>query len=119
MANSLAWSYSRLKTFLACPKQLWHSIAPRGHEDRIEFVQTQAMKDGNEVDEALTARVSKGVALPLKFSHLEPVAATVLASPGTKFTQMRLALNESFEPCGYKDWDNAWVRVIYDVAVID
>lgn len=119
MADHLAWSHSRLDKFRTCPKQLWHSIAPRGHPDRIEFVQTQAMKDGNEIDDALTKRISADVPLPLEFAAFEPLAQTMLQTPGNKFTQMKLALNASFEPCGYMDWNAAWVRVIYDIAVIN
>ncbi|MBT9176612.1 MAG: hypothetical protein DDT20_00932 [Firmicutes bacterium] len=115
----LPWSHSRLKTYLACPKQLYHTqVAERGRPERIEFVQTQAMKDGNEIDEALTARIS-GAPLPPKFAQWEGVAQVVLDAPGIKFTQMKLALDQAFTPCGYTDWDKAWVRVIYDIAVID
>lgn len=119
MADFLAWSHSRLKSFLACPKQLWHSVAPRGHPDRIEFVQTPAMKDGVAVDEALTARIGKRTPLPEKYQHLEGVAEVAVSAPGNKFTQMQLALDQAFKPCGYKDWDNAWVRVAYDFAAMD
>lgn len=106
--------------FRECPKQIWHSAAaPRGHPDRIEFKQTKAMLDGIEVDNALTARITHAVALPPKFAPYEPLAALVCAAPGQKFTQMQLALDQSFKTCGYKDWDTAWVRVIYDLAIID
>ena len=116
----IAWSYSRLKTFKDCPKQFYHMNVPKkGHPDRIEFVQSQAMLDGNEVDNALTERISKGVVLPPKFTPYEGVVRAVLAAPGVKFTQMRLALDQTMKSCGYMDWDNAWVRVIYDVAVVN
>jgi hypothetical protein len=119
-ADFLAWSHSRLKMFLECPKQVWHNAAaPRNHPDRIEFRQSKAMLDGVEVDNALTARISAGTPLPPKFEPYEPIAQMVMAAPGTKFTQMSLALDKSFRPCGYKDWGNAWVRVIYDLAIIN
>lgn len=120
LSKFVAWSFSRLKTFKVCPKQLWHTaIAPKRHPDRVEFVQSQAMLDGNEVDNALTARIATGQKLPLKFAPYEPVAKLVLAAPGSKFTQMKLALDQSLKPCAYMDWGNAWVRVIYDLAIID
>ena len=119
MANFLAWSFSRLKMFRECPKQLWHAVAPKGHVDRIEYVQSKAMLDGNEVDNALTARISKGAVLPDKYRPYEPIAQLVVSAPGIKFTQMQLALDRAFKPCGYKDWDTAWVRVIYDLAIIN
>ncbi|MDP3972149.1 MAG: hypothetical protein Q8P61_04465, partial [Candidatus Nanopelagicales bacterium] len=119
-APFLAWSYSRLHMFKECPRQIWHSAAaPRGHEDRIEFEQTRAMLAGVEVDNALTARISKATPLPAKFAPYEGIATLVCAAPGQKFTQMQLALDQSLKTCGYKDWDHAWVRVIYDAAIID
>ena len=120
MADFLAWSHSRRKMFLECPKQVWHNaVAPRGHPDHVEFVQSKAMLDGIEVDNALTARISLGAALPPKFAPYESIAAMVVAAPGNKFTQMQLALDRAFKPCGYKDWSTAWVRAIYDLAIID
>ena len=119
MANHLAWSYSRLKTFNDCPRQLWHNIAPKGHPDRVEYVETVATKAGNAVDAALTARLATKAPLPAEFAKYEGLAAAVEAAPGQTFTQMQLALDQSLKPCGYKDWDNAYVRVIYDFAKIN
>lgn len=116
--SELAWSFSRINDFRACPYMLWaKSIAPK--HLRIPFEQTEAMKAGSEVDDALTARIGSNTALPPKYQCYEPLAQQILVTPGTKLTQCQLALNAAFQPCGYKDWDNAWVRVIYDVAVID
>lgn len=119
MAEFLAWSHSRLKMYRDCPRMLWHSVAPRGHPDRVEFVQTKEMIDGNLVDDALTKRISTGTPLPPQYAPYEGMAAAVLAAPGTKLTQAKMALDQAFNPCGYMDWDKAWVRVIYDVAVLD
>lgn len=108
-----------MKQFRDCPRQLWHSIAPRGHPDRVEFVQTPEMIAGNLIDDALTQRISSQKPLPPEYAPFEGMAQAVLAAPGTKITQAKMALGRSFTPCGYMDWDNAWVRVIYDVAVLD
>ena len=120
MANFLAWSYSRLKTYKACPGQLYHTqVAPRGHPDRVDYVETPEMRAGKEIDQALTDRISKGVPLAGKFVPYEGLAQVMLMTPGSKLTQVQLALDQALRPCGYKDWDNAWVRVIYDIAVIN
>ena len=116
----IAWSHSRRKDFLECPKAFYHkNVAPKGSPDKIEFTQTQAMKDGNAVDDALTARISKGTPLPPQYAPYEAMAAAVLAAPGQKFTQMQLALDQVYKPCGYRDWDTAWCRAIFDVAVLN
>jgi hypothetical protein len=119
-ATFLAWSHSRRKQFMECPRQLWHcAVAPKGHVDRIDFQQTPAMLAGLEVDDALTARIAKGTPLPAKYAPYEGMVAAVIATPGTKYTQMKVALDRSFKSCGYMDWNNTWVRSIYDCAIIN
>jgi len=120
MANFLAWSYSRWKTFRECPGKLWHTaVAPRGHPDRVDYVETDAMRAGKEIDDALTRRIRDGAPLPAKFARHEALAQLVIAHPGHKITQAQFALDQAFRSCGYKDWDNAWVRVIFDLTIID
>lgn len=120
MADFLAWSHSRISTFKNCPRELYHTqVAKKGDPARVEFFQTQPMRDGNEVDDALTARISKGTPLPPKFAPYENICASVIAAPGQKFTQLKLALDQSFTPCGYMDWGKTWVRAVWDVAVIN
>jgi hypothetical protein len=120
MANFLAWSFSRLNTFDECPKQLFHTqVVKKGSSERADFIQTQPMKDGNEVDDALTMRISRGTPLPEKFTPYEPIAAMVCAAPGVKLTQAKFALDQNLAPCGYSDWDRAFVRVIFDLAIIN
>jgi hypothetical protein len=115
----LAWSHSRRKAFKDCPKAFYHmNVAPRGHPDRVEFVQSQAMKDGNEIDEALTARISMGTPLPSKFQQWEGLASTVVSAPGQKITQMKIAFDTAFKTCGYTEWDKVYLRVIYDLALL-
>jgi hypothetical protein len=115
----LAWSHSRMSQFLECPKQLYHNaVAPKGSADRIEFTQTPQMIAGNLVDDALTKRISNGTPLPSQYAPYEPMVAAILAAPGVKFAQLKVTLDRTFKPCGYFD-AGAWVRSIYDVAVIN
>lgn len=118
-APFLSWSWSRLSTFETCPRQLWHQIAPKEHPDRVEFEPTKAILAGREIDEALSARLAKCVPLPAKFAPYEPMCQLIDAAPGSKHVQMQLALDQALTPCGYKDWDRAYVRVIYDLAIIN
>jgi len=119
LSDWIAWSHSRRKDWMECPKQFYHkNVAPKGSSDRIEFVQTAAMKAGNLIDDALTQRIAKGTPLPPQFAPYEDMAALVVAAPGVKFTQLRVTLDQTFKPCGYFD-SSAWVRSIYDVAVIN
>jgi len=119
-ASFLAWSYSRLKTFRECPGKLWHTaVASKGHPDRVEYFETAPMRAGKDVDAALTARIVSGTPLPAKYAQHEGIAEVILAQPGSKLGQVQLALDQALRPCGYKQWDTAWVRVIYDVVVIN
>ena len=94
------------------------NVAPKGSADRVEFIQTAAMKAGNLIDDALTQRISKGTPLAPQFAPYERMCASVIAAPGAKYTQLRVTLDQAFKPCGYFDSD-AWCRSIYDVAVIN
>lgn len=115
----IAWSHSRRKDWMECPRMFYHkNVAPKGSADRVEFVQTEAMLAGNRIDDALTQRIAKGTPLPAQYAPYEPMAAMVLAAPGVKYTQLRVTLDQAFKPCGYFD-RQAWCRSIYDVAVIN
>ena len=117
--SHIAWSHSRRKTWMECPKAFYHqNVAPKGSPDRVEFMQTPQMIAGNLVDDALTQRIAKGTPLPSQYAPYEPMAAAVLAAPGAKYTQLKVTLDSSFNPCGYFD-SNAWCRAIYDVVVIN
>lgn len=119
MAQHLAWSYSRYKIYEECPGKLWHcSVAPRGSPDRAPYVESRPQREGKEIDAALTARISKGTPLASKFAGYEDIAQLVLAQDGAKLTQVEWALDKTFAPCGSKDWNNAWVRVVIDLAII-
>lgn len=119
-SNFLAWSYSRLHSFLECPKQVWHnSVAPKGHPDRIPYVQNKYQIAGEEIDNALCARISKGVALPAKYAEYEGLCEVLASAPGSRFTQLKLALDQAFAPCGTMDRDRVWVRANVDFAYID
>ena len=47
----IAWSHSRRKDWMECPRMFYHkNVAPKGSADRVEFVQTEAMLAGNRID---------------------------------------------------------------------
>lgn len=120
MTDFLPWSHSRRHTYKDCPKQLFHTaVARKGTGDRVEYVQSQAAADGDAIDRALSARIRDATPLPPGYQPYEGICELVLSLPGTKFTQMRLAFDRAFQPCGYMDWDRTWLRVIYDLAIVN
>lgn len=120
MSDFLPWSHSRRKTYKSCPKMLYHTaVLKKNHPDYAPYIGSKAQQAGTDIDDALTNRISKGVALAPQYAPYEPMCQVVLAAPGTKLTQVKLAFDQSFKLCGYTDWDRAWLRVIYDLAVIN
>lgn len=117
-AKHLAWSYSRLKMAKECLGKLWHcAVAPKGDPGRVEYRESEAQRAGKEIDEALCSRISNNTPLPAKFAKWEPLTAMVCATPGAKLTQVQVALDSSFRPVGSRDWDNVWVRAVYDLII--
>ena len=73
-AKPFTWSYSRLKNFEACPKRHYEIDIAKAFKDE----DGTALVWGNEVHNALAARVSKGVPLPKGMEHFEHWAEKVL-----------------------------------------
>lgn len=110
----LAWSASRVALYIKCP--YWF------HEETVvktvPFVETFEMQEGKRAHKFMEERVSKGTTLPPQYAFLEPIAKALVAATGQTYTEVQLALDENLKPCGYKDWDNCWVRGIADVLKI-
>lgn len=120
MADFISWSHSRRNDWLECPRMFYHkNVLKKGHPEKVEFMQTPAMLAGLEIDDALTARIAKGVELPHKYAPYEGMVSAVLAAPGQKFTQLKIALDQAFKPCGYMEWNSVWVRSVYDLLILD
>lgn len=122
MPDFVAWSYSRLKMFRECPRKAYFSsIAPWA--ERIPFEENHHMKAGTAVDDALTARLSARQPLPPQYTHLEPWPALVDSLPGHTFTQLEVALDQSFQVVPYFAGRGqpqlAWVRGKFDVAKVN
>ena len=96
MADWIAWSHSRRKDWMECPRMFYHkNVAPKGSADRVEFIQTAAMKAGNLIDDALTQRIAKGTPLPPQFAPYEKMAASV---PPSRVRRCRSAMRSTDSP---------------------
>jgi hypothetical protein len=106
------WSYSRLKNYRTCPKKHYHAdLAPKGSPDSFKDTKGAAMEYGNQVHDAIAARISKGHALPPAIAHFEPRVQRVLNSPpGAKLlVEQDMAITREFTSTGYWDRD-VWYR---------
>lgn len=117
--SSIAWSFSRVKDFTKCAYMFYmKSVAPK-HE-RVKFVETDAMRQGKLQHKMLQDRVQHGTPIPADYANkLDPIAKSIIMAEGTTFAELELALDENLNPCGYRDWDRAWVRVIIDIMKIN
>lgn len=113
MTFKTPWSFSVLSTYEQCPKKYYHlKVARDAKDDDSSFA-----SEGKEVHDAMYKRVIKGVPLPLPIRHYEKWAAAFEKRKGEKHGEMKLCLNNKFEPV---DWfaRNAWVRAVVDLLIV-
>lgn len=116
MSKLLAWSHSRKALYRKCPYWFWAQTVAK--PPLVKFEDTAATLNGTLIHKLLEKRVSLGVAFAPDYMYLEPIALAVLAAPGKTFTEVQMSLDADFKPCGYKDWDNCYIRGIADVLKI-
>lgn len=108
-----AWSYSKLKNFETCPKRHWHvDIAKDVKEEESE-----QLRYGNQLHEALARRLGDGTPLPVAFRHLEPWADKLAPAHGRLLVEQKYAIRRDFSPCEFFSRD-AWFRGVGDVVKI-
>jgi len=112
--TDFTWSYSSLKEYENCPKKY--------HEIRVlknyEFTDTPQTIYGKEVHEALELYVRDNKPLAKNYQRFQKVVDTLIAIPGKKLPEYKMALDKNFKPCDF-DSDDRWVRGIADLVIID
>jgi ATP-dependent exoDNAse (exonuclease V) beta subunit len=112
--TDFTWSYSSLKEYENCPKKY--------HEIRVlknyEFIDTPQTIYGKEVHEALELYVRDGKELAKNYQRFKKVVDTLIAIPGTKYPEYKMALDKDLKPCDFDD-EKRWVRGIADLVIID
>jgi len=112
--TDFTWSYSSLKEYENCPKKY--------HEIRVlknyEFIDTPQTIYGKEVHEALELYVKDGKELAKNYQRFKKVVDTLIAIPGTKYPEYKMALDKQFKPCDFDD-EKRWVRGIADLVIIN
>jgi hypothetical protein len=114
-----AWSYSKLKNFESCPKRHYEIDIAKS----IKEPESEQLRFGNMLHEALAKRIGKGVPLPTPFAKYESWAARMATPVGIKDTEtvvlveQKLAITKDFAPCDFFD-RRAWYRGIGDVIKI-
>lgn len=109
-----AWSYSALSMFEQCRKKFYHLKIVKDFRDG----DSSFAAEGKEIHNAMFNRVIKGKPLPLTWRHYEKWAGAFERRPGEKYGEMKLCLNNAFEPTSWFAPD-AWVRAVIDLLIVD
>ena len=107
-----AWSYSRYNDYVKCP-----ALAKYKHVLRIPEPSNPAMERGGVIDQlAADYALKKLPATPVP-AELARFAEEfkLLRREKSLVAQAEWAFTATFDPCGWKDWGRAWVRIKTDL----
>lgn len=108
------WSYSRLSTYEDCPKQYWYSYVEKMDGFRPP---SPAASRGSEVH----SDCEKYLLGELKMypPSVQKVSAHLMILKAKKAQpELKLAVDDKWEPCDYKD-PNAYLRGVIDVLYLE
>lgn len=112
--NVVVWSHSSLKDYEGCPR--------RYHEVKVlknyKFKETEATLYGTELHKAAEEYVRDDTPLPEKFEFIKDTLDALMAKPGRKLAEQKMALTVDLQPCGWMA-EEVWVRGIADLLIVD
>ena len=108
------WSFSSLKEYINCPKKYQEVRILKNYS----FIDTPQTIYGKEVHEALELYVRDGKPLAKNYLRFKKMVDTLIAIPGVKYPEYKMALTKKMEQCDFDD-DNRWVRGIADLVIVD
>ena len=108
------WSFSSLKEYINCPKKYQEVRILKNYS----FVDTPQTIYGKEVHKALELYVRDGKPLAKNYLRFKKMVDTLIAIPGVKYPEYKMALTKKMEQCDFDD-DNRWVRGIADLVIVD
>jgi hypothetical protein len=120
-----AWSHSTLDMFENCRRKFWAvKIAKVCKDDNYNNMQgdaehkaiEHAMKSGRPI--GVVSVVTPQGYVSIDLSNLNPVLDILRAAPGEKFYEYEMTLDNDFVPCGWREWNRAWVRGAADLLRI-
>lgn len=106
-----AWSFSSVEQYRNCPKQYQEVRIFKNWKE----AETEERRWGNRVHDALQAAMQHGTPLPAGMEVWQHLANQFRGVRGTLIAEQQLAINESWQPCGWFAKD-CWLRVIIDAA---
>lgn len=112
--KSFSFSYSKLKNFASCPHRYYKVDVLR----EIKEAESEQLKWGNQVHDALAKRVGNKSPLPKGMEQFEDLATRVENVPGQVMVEQKLAIKADFGPTAWFD-KQAWFRAIADVLIVN
>lgn len=107
------WSHSALDDFHNCPRAYYEKrIAKSVVEER-----SQEVLWGEWVHKQFENRVRHGTPLPDTLTEFEEYIQHLMALPGAKDAERKIALNKQLEPCDFFDKE-VWFRGVIDFSQI-
>jgi PD-(D/E)XK nuclease superfamily len=117
MSGKFSWSFSKLESFETCAKRYYEYMAAPW-EKRIKDGDTDNLKWGNEVHDALRDAIKSKTPLPEYMKPYQVWVDRVLAGPGELFVEQKYGLDSNLSPMPYFA-PNFWYRGIADIVRID
>jgi hypothetical protein len=109
-----AWSFSGLKSFLGCGLKYYHLKVAKTYTEPP----TEATLYGTEFHLACEEYVRDGKPLPGRFEYFKDTLDALIAKPGEKVCEKKLALNADLQPCDFFAPD-CWFRGIADLLILN
>lgn len=110
----VTWSHSSLKDYEGCARR-YHAVKIL---KLYPFQETQATRYGTQLHLAAEEYVRDGKPLPPEFEFIKGTLDALLAKPGRKLAEQKMALDEKLNPVGWFD-KTVWVRGIADLLILD
>jgi hypothetical protein len=110
----IAWSFSAYSDFNNCAYKYYRVRVAKDINDT-----NQANAKGDDDHKAFENYVGKTIKLPEHLERFKPGLDKLKRAPGHIITEGKFALDQNYNPCDFKDWQNAWVRAITDYSVIN
>lgn len=108
-----AWSYSGLSMYENCPRKYW-AVKIQKVDDSNQY-----NRQGDAEHQSIEKFFKLNFPLHESLDPVRPVFEKIKAAPGEIYTEHKLCVDQQLIPCGYKDWNKAWIRGAGDLVKIN
>lgn len=114
MAGVIPFSWSTLSAYETCAKQFYEKYIAKSFKEP----EAQHLIWGNEVHKAFEVAVTYKQALPTSMQQWNHIAKTLTNAPGTKYCELKTAVNAEFLPTDFWAAD-CWNRGVEDLLIVN